>query len=199
MKIVEPEQITTLLLNNAWNPVGLLCARDAFVCFYNNKLSGLDKDYNLFKTSAAWYEGQPNLFDDQPVMRSVSQDWTIPTVLQTDRKFVYHPRKRKKMTLKQMCEIVDFTCQICHKKHPYKDLTREHIIPKCLKGANNITNLTITCRKCNHKKGATTPYFDKLGQELNPIKIPKTFGGVIGAGDNDREEWKMFAKKIANS
>lgn len=197
MKIVEPKHTTTLLLDFKFAPVGLLTARDAFVCFYNNKMNGFDKDYNLFKDSADWYDGQPSLFDDHPAMRSVDKVWTIPTIVQTDRKFIYHPRKRKKMTLREMCEVVDYKCQICHKQFPYSDLTREHIVPKSLKGANDISNLTITCKKCNGKKGSHHPYFDKEGNELKPIQKPTTVGGFIDPERYGRDEWKVFVKDKA--
>jgi hypothetical protein len=199
MKIVEPTQITTLLLDFKYSPVGLLTARDAFVCFFNNKMAGFDKDYNLFKEPGDWYNGQPSLFDDQPAMRSSTQTWTIPTIVQTDRKFIYHPRKRKKMTLKQMCEIVNYTCQLCHKKFSYSDLTREHIMPKALKGANDITNLTITCKKCNSKKAHHHPYFDVKGQELKPIEKPVLAGPFLDIENHGRDEWEVFTKKIKST
>lgn len=198
MKIVTPTQTTSLLLDYKYAPVGLLTARDAFVCFYNNKMKGFDKDYNLFHDRDAWYNGQPSLFDDHPHMRSVTTEWSIPTILQTDRKFIYHPRKRKKMTLKEMCEVVNYTCQICHKTFPYKDLTREHIIPKAMKGANDITNLTITCKKCNSRKAHHHPYFDALGNELKPIKKHKVSGSsssLIIPESVERDEWNVFVKK----
>ncbi len=195
MKPVDTKTTTTLLLNHAFRPVGLLTARDAFCCFFNNKMSAFDKDFCMFKNHEDWYNGLPSLHHDHPCLRSSSDIWAIPTILQTDKKFVYN-QKRRRVTLKDMCTITQFTCQICHKKHPYEDLTREHIVPRALGGTNDLSNLTITCKKCNNKKGHIHPYYDIHGQPLKPIK--EIFSKPsIEWGKTPRPEWEHFIGKEA--
>lgn len=44
-------------------------------------------------------------------------------------------------------------CQYCHAEHVPLEI--EHITPRALGGSNKVSNLTLACRLCNQKKGAT--------------------------------------------
>lgn len=193
MKKAQTNSVTTLLLDFQHRPVGLLSARDAFTGFFTDRMNAFDKNYRMFKTADEWYQGDPALHDDQPYINSVSQSWTIPTILQSDRKFVI--RKRKRVSLKEMCKITNFTCQICHGRFDYKQLTREHIIPRSVGGSNDISNITLTCVKCNNKKGSITPYTDDRGKPLQPL-FDNVIGNVIT--HYDRPEWSIYAPKAYN-
>ena len=192
MKIVDSKHVTTLLLDFKFAPVGLINARNAFTYFYTGKMNAFDKDYTLYKDSNDWYHGSPALYDDQPVICSSTTAWTIPTILQCDSKYLT-TTKRRRVSLKEMCVISNYTCQICFKKHPYSSLTREHIKPRSKKGTNEMSNITITCKKCNSKKDSKYPYHDVHGQELGPLVIDGM--PVINIDKFAREEWKTFVKK----
>jgi hypothetical protein len=189
MKKAALNTVTTLLLDYKHAPVGLLSARDAFTGFFTDRMNGFDKDFRIYKSADEWYEGQPSLHHDHPYIDSVNQSWTIPTILQSDRKFVV--RKRKRISLKEMCKITNFTCQICHNQFNYKELTREHIIPRSAGGSNDLSNITLTCVKCNNKKASITPYRDTRGKPLKPL-----FDNVIGnvVSHYDRPEWAIYDK-----
>lgn len=192
MKIVDTNEITTLLLGAEYTPQGLLTAREAFAVFFNNKVSGFDKSFCMFKSNTEWYDGSPELHDDHPHIRSVTRAWPIPTILQTDRRTIQNS-KRRRMSLREMCRIADFTCQICHQKYPYSNLTREHILPKCKGGTNMFTNLTLTCFDCNSTKDDQYPYTDIKGQVLKPLI--QSFQHRIDVTKYDRPEWLPFAIK----
>lgn len=44
-------------------------------------------------------------------------------------------------------------CAYCGKKIAYKDMQVDHVKPRHLGGADNIENLTPSCRACNYRKG----------------------------------------------
>ena len=48
-------------------------------------------------------------------------------------------------------------CAYCGDHFQEEDLTREHIIPFALKGADNWMNVVTACRPCNHRKSHRTP------------------------------------------
>lgn len=44
-------------------------------------------------------------------------------------------------------------CRWCGKPLLYKSATFEHIIPLAIGGLDNLNNLTLACKKCNHERG----------------------------------------------
>jgi 5-methylcytosine-specific restriction endonuclease McrA len=55
-------------------------------------------------------------------------------------------------------------CAYCGKYFDGEDLTRDHIIPKRMKGKNTWQNLITSCKPCNGKKADRTP--EKAGMKL---------------------------------
>lgn len=52
-------------------------------------------------------------------------------------------------------------------------MTRDHIIPKSLGGANKVDNMNTMCVKCNHKRGnADLDDFTKNPESCKPAKMP---------------------------
>jgi len=50
-------------------------------------------------------------------------------------------------------------------------------------------NSLITCKKCNNKKGDTTPFYDIYGKELKAKALPTHYCQV---GEFHRPEWEDF-------
>jgi 5-methylcytosine-specific restriction endonuclease McrA len=44
----------------------------------------------------------------------------------------------------------------------------EHIVPKAMGGSNRVSNLGITCEKCNQKKGSS--YIRQFVKDVNRLK-----------------------------
>ncbi len=55
-------------------------------------------------------------------------------------------------------------CLYCGKQSTSRDLTRDHVIPKCQGGTDCWSNVVSCCHRCNHLKGARTP--DQWGVQL---------------------------------
>src|SRR5580692_1903499 len=61
--------------------------------------------------------------------------------------------KSYKLRKKLIKDLYLAPCYYCKKAFLVDDLTLEHIIPLCLSGTNDISNLTLACRPCNHSRG----------------------------------------------
>jgi 5-methylcytosine-specific restriction endonuclease McrA len=60
----------------------------------------------------------------------------------------------------------DFKCQYCGEEFSTRDLTFDHVIPRCRNGRDAMDNVVAACGPCNSKKG------DKIWQPRNPPRIP---------------------------
>ena len=86
---------------------------------------------------------------DTPI-RSARQEWKMPSVIRQLRKF-----KRSKDLQFSRVNIYmrdDWTCQYCLKKKSDRDLTFDHVVPRCQGGKTTWKNIVTACRKCNAKK-----------------------------------------------
>lgn len=188
MNAVTANTKTTLLLNNAWQPITVVTARAAFSHLHKRRISALDKDSNVFHSLDTW-NCLASYYDDQPFLRSAHAGWPIPTVIVVNSKFFRKPKK-KKLTLFDLAKLCEYTCQYCFEKFPLKQLTLDHIQPKSRGGDSSHSNLCLACRSCNLSKSNFTPWYDKNGQVPKPPPIPALMlnAPVI------RPEWSSFIK-----
>jgi 5-methylcytosine-specific restriction endonuclease McrA len=186
MIVVEPHEKVTLLLNNIWQPVTAITARATLIHLIKGRISALDKNSNIFHSFDSWMR-LGEFTDEQPVLRSVTEIWPIPTVIVVTSKFFRRPRK-KKLSLTEMAKVYDSTCQYCLKKHHSKDLTVDHIRPKSMGGSDDHNNRTLACKKCNTKKGSLYPFLNIKNETVKAPEIPHI---LIDAG-RIREEWQVF-------
>jgi len=181
---------TTLLLNNAWQPITVVTARAAFQHLFKKRITALDKNSNVFHSLDSW-NSQGEYYEDQPFMRSVNAAWPIPTVIVVTSKFFRRPKK-KKLTLFDLAKLCDYTCQYCFEKFPLKQLTLDHIHPKSLGGDNSHGNICLACRSCNLSKGNFIPWHDKNGEIPKPPPIP----ALMLNAEKIRPEWNYFLKNL---
>jgi hypothetical protein len=59
----------------------------------------------------------------------------------------------------------DVCCAYCGKFTDLSDLVADHVTPKCQGGSNDISNLLLSCNKCNNSKG---------GKNLNQYRATKS-------------------------
>jgi len=186
MNFVNSESKTTLLLNNAWQPITTITARAAFSHMLKRHVTALDKNSNLFHSLDTWNQ-LAEFYDDQPVLRSSKAAWRIPTIIIVTSKFFNKPKK-KKLTLFDLAKIHGYVCQYCLIKHPISELTVDHVHPKSKGGSDDYSNRVLACRSCNCKKASYTPWYDINGKIPEPPPIPSF---IIGA-NKIRSEWKNF-------
>ncbi|MFT4326995.1 MAG: HNH endonuclease, partial [Candidatus Woesearchaeota archaeon] len=129
------------------------------------------------------------LYKDQPCIRSVKDVWALPTIAVITERFFRKYRKRK-YSFNELCFYYKNTCQICFEKFPRSELSLEHVDPKHNGGHNMSSNLTISCRRCNSRKGHQFPYYDSNGEQLKGTNLPLNY---IFVEDGDmRKEWEDF-------
>jgi 5-methylcytosine-specific restriction endonuclease McrA len=190
MNAVTANTKTTLLLNNAWQPITVVTARAAFQHLHKKRISALDKNSSVFHSLDSW-NSQAEYYDDQPFLRSAHAGWPIPTVIIVTSKFFRKPKKTK-LTLFDLAKLCDYTCQYCFEKFPLKQLSIDHIQPVSKGGRNTNDNICLACTKCNRDKSNITPYYNKNGQIPKPTPIP----ALMLNTPIIRPEWNYFLKNL---
>lgn len=196
MNVVDPNQRTTLILNNAWMPILVITARMAMKHIITERVKALDADANQFENFEDWV-GSARYYKDQPCLRSAKDVWAVPTIAITGTNFFRKPTN-KPLSLKDLVKRYNYTCQITgrrFKKSWRKHFTREHVIPVSKGGPNEIWNLLPTCKEANAKKGDQYPYFDMDGVNLEE-KIKPIFNAIYVSKNEYREEWVNFPTVI---
>ena len=170
MNIVDCNTRTTLLLNNAWQPITAITAKAAFAHLLSQNVTALDKNNNLFDSIEKW-NNYAEFYEDQPVLRSAKRSWPIPTIIIVTSKFFKKPKK-KKLSLAELIA----------------DLTIDHIKPKSKGGTDEHENRTLACLDCNQKKSDHSPFFNIKNEIVKAPVIPNLFLQV----SKIRKEWKSF-------
>jgi 5-methylcytosine-specific restriction endonuclease McrA len=186
MNIVTSECKTTLLLNNAWQPINAVTARTAFAHLLSQNVTALDKNNNLFDSIDRWNK-YAEFYEDQPALRSSKHSWPIPTIIIINNKFFKKPKK-KKLSLAELGKVYSCVCQYCLKKFKIADLTIDHIKPKSKGGTDDHENRTLACLNCNQKKGNHSPFFNIKNKPVSAPEIPIIIMNI----DKIRKEWKSF-------
>lgn len=216
MKIVDPDDRTTLLLNKYLEAFGVCTAKAAFRHLITGRVVGIDAvdamhswDGTPADTAKAdlghvplstinWKSANIEVFDDQPVLRSAPDiltgnetTWFIPTIVRCNRHFGYRARGNRDISLRKLYEIEKKTCQYCLKQIPFSEATKDHQYPKSRGGSNHEFNLVLACRRCNNNKDSTFPYYNVNGEE---VKIRKRLpSGMFLPDEKDlRNEWKKY-------
>lgn len=123
-----------LLLNASFEPIGLIGIERA-IC-----LNYLDKVY-------------VEEYQEDKVYRSQNQIIKIPSVVRLKHYINIRKKRRDSSTKRNRIYIRDkFRCSYCGEKGNSRDLTLDHIIPKCRGGENIPENLVTCCFRCNQKK-----------------------------------------------
>lgn len=85
----------------------------------------------------------------------------------------------------------DYRCLYCGERFPVRELTRDHIQPRCQDGADCWTNVVAACRRCNTRKGGRTP--EQAGMPLLAIPFtPNRYEGLYLANRHIRGDQMAF-------
>lgn len=123
-----------LLLNQNYEPLGVVSARKAVILMVLQKVDIIEKR-------------------DQWI-RSQYLALQLPSVVRL-KSFAYIPHKRVELNRGNIMRRDSYVCQYCGtKKGP---LTIDHVVPKTRGGDDSWENLVCACVACNNKKGNRTP------------------------------------------
>ena len=123
-----------LLLNASFQPLQVISWQKAIQLFFSGKVEVVESSDHM--------------------VRSVSISIRMPIVIRLLTYF--NPLQRKHVIRLNRNHVFlrdHHTCQYCGKKHPYSQLTLDHVIPVVKGGKKTWENITTACRSCNIKKG----------------------------------------------
>jgi 5-methylcytosine-specific restriction endonuclease McrA len=134
--VTHVSNLQTLVLNAdmqplSWGPLSVWSWQDALVAVLQDRVNRI-VDYEI-------------------EARSSSRSFRIPSVVALKR---FHKRRKVAFTRYHVFLRDRFSCQYCGKTMPAKDLTFDHVVPRCRGGVSSWTNVVTCCQKDNLAKGS---------------------------------------------
>lgn len=115
----------------SWGPLSVWSWQDALVAVLQDRVNRI-VDYEI-------------------EARSSSRSFRIPSVVALKR---FHKRRKVAFTRYHVFLRDRFSCQYCGKTMPAKDLTFDHVVPRCRGGVSSWSNVVTCCQKDNLAKGS---------------------------------------------
>ncbi|MCR9163947.1 MAG: HNH endonuclease [Nannocystaceae bacterium] len=88
--------------------------------------------------------------------RTVTRDFEVPAVVRLVRSVKVRPMyvrfSRENVYLRD-----GYRCQYCDGQFRHRDLTLDHVVPRCHGGRTTWKNIVACCVRCNRKKGSLSP------------------------------------------
>ena len=157
-----------LVLNQNYEPLSVCSVRRALLLIFGGKAQAIE--------------------DLNEVMRSVSAEFPVPSVVRLER-YIHAPRRRVVLSKRNLFKRDSNQCQYCGKTS--EKLTIDHIVPRKYGGQATWENLVCACVSCNNKKGEHRP--EQVGLQLrakprrpNNVSFIRNF---IGTSDF---RWKPY-------
>ena len=130
------QSLQTLVLNAdmqpmSWGPLSVWSWQDALVAVLQDRV-----------TPVINYDAE---------VRSATRSFPIPSVVALKQ---YHRRKRVAFTRYHVFLRDGFRCQYCSQELSVKELTFDHVVPRCRGGLTSWTNVVTCCQRDNLRKGS---------------------------------------------
>ncbi len=135
-----------LVLNQNYEPLNVCDVRRAMVLVFGGKADVLEHRHQR--------------------LHSMYSTYPVPSVIRL-RAFVRRPRPRVKLSRREVFIRDSFTCQYCGDYG--RDLTIDHIVPRCRGGEHCWTNVVTCCKTCNHRKGSKS--VTEARMELHTVPV----------------------------
>ena len=136
-----------LLLNASYEPLRVIDWKEAVTMVYVGKAEVLA--------------------EHDRVLRSVNVSMKAPAVVRL-MKYISIGRRFPSLSRNNLLARDGYGCAYCGKPLTIKDVTLDHVIPRCRGGKTTWENLVVACVMCNDKKGSRT--VSASGMRL--LKIP---------------------------
>ena len=153
-----------------------------------NDVLVLNADYNLMSVAPlhtiSWKEAIKLSYLEQVNVIEYYENWYVHSPSVTLRvpsvvvsKTYVKTARSVKFNKANLCIRDDFKCQYCNKELDAKNLTMDHVHPKCLGGKTTWTNIVCSCKNCNTIKGHRTimrpkhePIKPTIGDIMSKVK-----------------------------
>ncbi|MFQ5575891.1 MAG: HNH endonuclease [Anaerolineae bacterium] len=160
-----------LVLNASFEPLSVVSIRRAIVL--------------LLKEKAEVVEAA------EAVLRSEHLTLPVPLVI----RLVYYVRIPYRASLpvtRRSLLVRDrYTCQYCGAQPGKQDLTVDHILPRSKGGKTTWDNVVAACKRCNSKKGSSTPADAGMKLLTNPGR-PRYFAMAYVTSLETRVAWEKY-------
>jgi len=162
-----------LVLNQDYSPLTLCTVSRAFLLVFLEKAELLAADKNGY-------------------MRTVSMSYPKRSVIKI-KSYVHVPYKGVVLSRYNIFKRDGHKCQYCDTT---KDLTLDHLIPRSKGGKSTWKNLVTACKRCNSRKGDSTPIEAGLVLQKPPFKPSYIMFLRNSVGDLNND-WQQYLKKTA--
>jgi 5-methylcytosine-specific restriction endonuclease McrA len=167
MRNDEKYKFSILILNADMTPLSITTIRKGFKLVWKGRAEILETDERPIHTENFDYE-RPN------VIRLLE--------------YVNVPYRRIKVSKINIFKRDKFKCVYCGS---LKDLTLDHVIPRCKGGKNTWENLATCCYKCNRRKGNWTIEQARMTISYAPFYPSQYFYMKYMSSDFD-QKWEKF-------
>lgn len=156
-----------LVLNNDYSPISVTDMVRGFKLVFKGKAEVIEHD------------------EENPIVTENST-YKRPSVIRL-LKYIVLPFKKLKPTRGNVFKRDNYECLYCGSK---KNITWDHVFPKCRGGQNTWENLATCCLDCNNFKGGRTPEEANMKLKYKPYK-PKYSSFLKNIGSS-KEDWKVY-------
>ena len=167
------KQSKTLVLDSSYTPRGIISSLRAFTIVYKGNANIVHEHKESFK-----------LCDPELIIKK-------PSIIRVP-KYVYTKNHKVPMTRRNIYRRDENMCVYCGEKMN-RELTLDHVIPRCKGGQNTWENLVTACKDCNNEKGDMS--FEEYCISINKdIKYPKKphYLRLLSNIKETPEEWKIY-------
>ena len=123
-------------------------------------------------------------------LRTVSSSFPVPSIIRLQG-YVNIPYKGVVLSRQNIFKRDGHICQYCSSK---SDLTLDHVRPRSRGGQSTWGNLVTACKKCNSRKGDSTPEEANMPLKRKPYK-PSFFIFLRDFSGNIDEAWITYLGK----
>lgn len=178
----------TLVLNRNWQAINTVPVKRAISMVAASLAKIIDGESFQTHTFETWAE--LSVEDGQDAIHTVRLAIRVPEII-TVLNYKDLPERKAIFSRKNIYRRDHFTCQYCSCKPGSKELTIDHVLPRCLGGISSWDNCVLACVDCNRKKAHKT--LSKSGMKLSrhPVEPEWTPRYQINLWKR-RESWKKF-------
>ncbi|MCB0415535.1 MAG: HNH endonuclease [Bdellovibrionales bacterium] len=163
-----------MVLNSSYEPIKIVNWQKALLLWFTNKVEVVEYHSSIFVNSAY-------------------SSFQVPSVLRLKKyihsKFTHSVKfSRENVYLRDL-----YTCQYCHSKLPFRQLTLDHVVPISQGGGNHWLNVVAACSPCNNKKGGRTPdqaNMPLIRRPFIPERLPAR--SIVSSEDWLPEYWAPY-------
>jgi 5-methylcytosine-specific restriction endonuclease McrA len=159
-----------LVLNAGYEPLSLISVRRAIVLLLREKAELIEAT--------------------QQMLNSANHVIPVPLVIRLVH-YVKLPHRRVPATRAAVMLRDAFTCQYCAEAPGRNYLTVDHVIPRSRGGKHGWENLVTACKRCNQKKGSSTPDEAMMTLVRKPFE-PSYVALVLLSNPTAAERWEFL-------